>query len=133
MRIGVPCEVLSGECRVAIAPDTIGRLSKLGFTVQVQSGAGEKASFPDRLYVAAGAAIVDTAKEAWDADIVAKINPPMEHPELGGHEADLLPEGRTLISYIWPSSMKLALSAVLVRWRIWRMVRGCRGEVLVTR
>ena len=103
MRIGVPCEVLSDECRVAIAPDTIGRLSKLGFTVQVQSGAGEKASFPDRLYVAAGAVIVDTAKEAWDADIVAKINPPMEHPELGGHEADLLPEGRMLISYIWPA------------------------------
>ncbi|MFT5706958.1 MAG: NAD(P) transhydrogenase subunit alpha, partial [Oceanospirillaceae bacterium] len=44
MRIGIPKESLLGENRVAGAPSSVSALIKLGFTVQVQKGAGTKAS-----------------------------------------------------------------------------------------
>ena len=45
MRVAVPCEVHEDECRVAITPDVVSQLIKLGFTVSVENDAGIKASF----------------------------------------------------------------------------------------
>ena len=53
--IGVPKEVFPGEKRVATVPDIVAKLMKLGFTVIVQSGAGDAASISDDAYRAAGA------------------------------------------------------------------------------
>ena len=49
-----------GETRVAATPKTVGQLRKLGFDVAVESGAGERASFTDELYITAGAIIVNS-------------------------------------------------------------------------
>ena len=50
-----------------------------------------------------GARIAPTTRELWAfADIVLKVQPPEQHGELG-HEADLLREGATLVSFIWPA------------------------------
>ena len=103
MKIGVPREVWPGECRVAASPANVKRLQKLGFSVQVETGAGLAASFDDDSYRNAGAQIVDGAAAIWEqSDIVIKVRAPMPHPDLGTHEADLLREGGTLISFIWP-------------------------------
>jgi NAD(P) transhydrogenase subunit alpha len=104
MIIGVPREVHSGERRVAATPDTTAQLIKLGYRVTIESGAGNNAQFSDEAYAAAGAEVVADTKELWSgADIILKVRPPEQHPELGVHETDLLRSGSTLISFIWPA------------------------------
>ena len=46
MRLGIPKESTTGERRVALVPETIGRLGE-GVDVVVESGAGHAASFSD--------------------------------------------------------------------------------------
>lgn len=106
MKIGIPKEVRPGERRVAITPETVGRLLKLGFEVAIESGAGVGASFEDSAYSAAGVAIVPDAATLWRvSDVVLKVQPP-EKRSNGVHEADLLREGGTLVSFLWPAKNK---------------------------
>jgi NAD/NADP transhydrogenase alpha subunit len=53
--IGVPRETFPGEKRVATVPEVVEKLVKLGFSVAVESGAGDAANFGDDAYRAAGA------------------------------------------------------------------------------
>lgn len=100
MRIGVPRETRPDEARVAATPESLKKLHKLGFTVVVERGAGERASYPDAVYAEAGAELVD---DPWTgSDIVIKVNPPGPLPD-GSHEADRLPEGAVLVSLIDPA------------------------------
>ncbi|OUS25413.1 NAD(P) transhydrogenase subunit alpha [Thalassotalea sp. 42_200_T64] len=96
MQIGIPKETLSGENRVSASPTSIQALIKLGFDVVVEQGAGDNASFNDDVYQQAGAGIVKSA-DAWNADIVLKVNQPADN------EVDLLKEGSTLVSFIAPA------------------------------
>ncbi len=96
--IGVPTETAAGEKRVATVPDVVSKLTKLGFSVAVQSGAGDAANFGDDAYRAAGAQIVPTAEALWgQADIVFKVRPPTPQ------EVALMREGGTLIGFVWPA------------------------------
>jgi NAD(P) transhydrogenase subunit alpha len=96
--IGVPKETAAGEKRVATVPEVVEKLVKLGFKVVVESGAGEQANFSDEAYRAAGAEIAATAAELWSrADIVFKVRGP------SAEEVELLREGGTLVSFIWPA------------------------------
>jgi NAD(P) transhydrogenase subunit alpha len=98
MRIGIPAETSVGEKRVSSVPDVVEKLIKLGFTVSVQSGAGDAANFNDDSYRAAGATIVEGAAKLWaESDIVFKVSVPS--PE----EVGLLREGGHLIGFIWPA------------------------------
>ncbi|MFT5430243.1 MAG: NAD(P) transhydrogenase subunit alpha [Myxococcota bacterium] len=116
MKVGVPREVAPGERRVAATPQTVERLKKQGFEVVVESGAGELASFPDRLYVAAGAVMSTSPEAIWaEADIVLKINAPMHHPALDRDEVELLREGTTLISFIWPAQNEALVARLAKR------------------
>jgi H+-translocating NAD(P) transhydrogenase subunit alpha len=104
MTIAVPREVRAGERRVAATPETVGQLLKLGFAVNVEAGAGLRASFDDDAYRAAGAQVVSDTRALWtDADIVIKVRAPELNPELGLDEVTLLKKGATLISFIWPA------------------------------
>ncbi len=106
MKIGIPKEVRPGERRVAITPETVGRLLKLGFEVVIESGAGVGASFEDSAYAAAGVGIVPDAATLWKvSDVVLKVQPPEKRPN-GVHEADMLREGGTLVSFLWPAKNK---------------------------
>ena len=58
MRVAVPKETTAGERRVALVPETIGKLGS-GFDVRVERGAGESAGFADDAYAEAGAELVD--------------------------------------------------------------------------
>lgn len=74
MRIFVPKESRTGERRVAITPDVIGRLKQNGLDVTIESGAGTSAGFGDELYRTAGATISPTAAFA-EGDVVASVVP----------------------------------------------------------
>src|SRR5689334_22656449 len=96
--IGVPKETFPGEKRVATVPEVVPKLAKLGFSVMVQSGAGEAANFDDEAYRAAGATVVPTASDLWArSDIVFKVRPPT------AAEVGMLREGATLIGFVWPA------------------------------
>jgi NAD(P) transhydrogenase subunit alpha len=104
MKIGIPKEIRPGERRVAATPDTVSRLLKLGFEVQVESEAGAGASFADADYAAIGATVVPGAAELWQtSELILKVQPPEQHVALAVHEAELLREGGILISFIWPA------------------------------
>src|SRR6187551_2854524 len=104
MKIGIPKEIRPGERRVAATPDTVSRLLKLGFEVQVESQAGSGASFGDADYAAIGATVVRSARELWDQnELILKVQPPEQNLELHVHEAELLREGGILVSFIWPA------------------------------
>src|SRR5512144_3153021 len=77
MRIAVPREVAPGESRVALVPDTVARLAKAGFDVQVETGAGIAAGFTDEAYREAGATIAPGAPSLLgSADVTAKVRAP---------------------------------------------------------
>ncbi len=104
MRIGVPKEIHQNEKRVAATPENVKWLKKLGFAVLVETGAGAAADFPDDAYREEGAEIVAETKSLWEqSDIILKVRSPEPHPTLKLHEADLLREGQTLISFLWPA------------------------------
>ncbi|MDO5730660.1 Re/Si-specific NAD(P)(+) transhydrogenase subunit alpha [Corynebacterium sphenisci] len=94
MRIGVPIEPGERQPLVAATPDTVGKLIKLGYDVDVQAGAGAEAAYPDELYAAAGARIV--GEEVWEADIVTLLDAPD-----AAHRARLRP-GAMLIARMAP-------------------------------
>ncbi|KJY87374.1 MULTISPECIES: Re/Si-specific NAD(P)(+) transhydrogenase subunit alpha [Vibrio] len=96
MQIGVPKEILAGETRVAASPKSVEQLLKLGFDVNVESSAGELASFDDPAFESSGAKIV-TTEEVWQSDLILKVNAPSDE------EIDLIQEGTTLVSFIWPA------------------------------
>ena len=98
LTIGVPRETLAGEKRVATVPEVVEKLIKLGFSVAVESGAGDAANCSDETYRAAGAQIIDGAAKLWAAsDIVFKVGVPTTE------EVGLLREGGTLIGFVWPA------------------------------
>jgi H+-translocating NAD(P) transhydrogenase subunit alpha len=107
MRIGVVRETTPGERRVALVPETVGRLSKSGNEVVVERGAGEASSFPDRTYTEAGGTIGD----AWDAELVLKVARPTDE------EVARLREGAVLIAFLQPLTNH-ALVRELARRRI---------------
>jgi NAD(P) transhydrogenase subunit alpha len=103
MKLAVPRECRPGERRVAVTPENVARLIKMGFTVAVEHDAGAAASFSDEDYVAAGAEVIADTRRLWQAgDIILKLQPPDMHPGLKVHEADLIRERGTLISFLYP-------------------------------
>jgi proton-translocating NAD(P)+ transhydrogenase subunit alpha len=92
MKVGVTRETTPGERRVALVPETAGKLAAAGFEVVVEPGAGDAASFPDDTYSDAGA----TLGSPWDADVILKVRKPDEA------EAARLRDGQLLIGFLDP-------------------------------
>jgi H+-translocating NAD(P) transhydrogenase subunit alpha len=104
MKIGVPKEIHAGEKRVATTPEVAEQLQKLGFSVAIETGAGNSANFSDAVYRETGTEIIDDVKTLWaSSDIILKVRAPESHPELSIDEVELLSEGKTLVSFIWPA------------------------------
>lgn len=77
------------------------QLQKLGFTVAMESGAGDAANFSDAAYQTANVEIVRDAGTLWSAsDIILKVRAP------GMNEIELMHQGQILISFIWPAQNK---------------------------
>ena len=98
MRIGSPKEVMPGEARVAMTPDSAIQLQKLGYECFIESGAGLEARFSDADYQAAGVTVVDSAEALFQSvDVIAKVRPPLED------EVSRLSKGQTLVGFFNPA------------------------------
>lgn len=80
MLIGVVAEIVAGERRVAITPETTKKLVAKGHSIVIQSGAGLGASITDAAYLEAGARIADV-RTAYDCELVLKVRAPLASEE----------------------------------------------------
>jgi H+-translocating NAD(P) transhydrogenase subunit alpha len=92
VRVGVTRETTAGERRVALVPDSVGRLAQTGIVVVIEPNAGLEASYPDDAYREAGAEL----GSAWEADAVVKVQAPAVA------EVERLREGQVLIGFLQP-------------------------------
>ena len=77
MRIAVPKETLPGERRVALVPESCKKLIQSGYSIGMETGAGEQAGFADAAYRELGATTeADPAALLGSADLVLKVNAP---------------------------------------------------------
>ena len=118
MKIGVPREIGAGERRVAIVPESARQLKQAGAEILVEAGAGAGTFHSDQAYKDAGASIAADPASLWsDADVVAKIQPPLPNAALGRHEAEMIREGAALVCMLRPLS-NLDVVRTLVRRRV---------------
>jgi len=105
MIIGIPKEILERERRVAALPENVAAYVKMGFEVLVESTAGEGAFRSDDDYRQAGATVVDDVEDLFNrSDVILKVKQPYFNKKVGKHEADMIPEGRVLITFIHPAT-----------------------------
>jgi NAD(P) transhydrogenase subunit alpha len=101
--IGVPKEIYPGERRVALVPAVLPTLTKAGFEVQVQSGAGVEAGYPDAQYAEKGATIVaDRPTLFSSADIIVQILCYGSNDINGKEDVPLFHRDQILIGFLRP-------------------------------
>jgi len=97
MKIAIPKERRPNEARVAASPDTVKKLTGLGFEVVVEKGAGSGAAVPDAAFETAGASIAANQKAALSgANLVLKVQRPT------AEECAALPKGAILVATLDP-------------------------------
>ena len=103
MKVGVPKEIAEHERRVALSPEVVRKLAGAGIEVLIESGAGETAFLPDRLYEEAGCRLVsDTAALYKESNVVLKVQHPIFNDALGKDELDMMSDGSVLIAFLQP-------------------------------
>lgn len=96
LTLGVPKETFLNEKRVALSPAAVLTLTKAGYNVLVEDGAGAEAKFSNTDYETAGASI-KKRNEVFGSDIVLKVRAPSLE------EVQLLKDRSNLISFIYPA------------------------------
>ena len=110
MKLTILKETASGEARVAATPESIKKLSGLGHSITVETGAGQAAGFMDAAYEAEGATIAASAEAAQQgADLIMRVRGPSVE------EANALPEGAAVIALFDPFNSADNLSAANAR------------------
>ena len=104
MRVAVPKETREGEKRVALVPDVISKLTRLGYEVAIESGAGLHAQASDELYQAAGATVVN-GDVLSGADVVLSVQP------LTPSQMSSLKKGAVTISFLSPTTAADSIDA----------------------
>jgi alanine dehydrogenase len=95
MIVGIPTEVKKQEHRVGIVPAGVKALVANNHRVIVQKGAGLDSGITDEEYQAAGAILLETAREIYDeAEMIMKVKEPL--PD----EYEILHEGQILYTYL---------------------------------
>jgi NAD(P) transhydrogenase subunit alpha len=138
MKVAIPKEILAGERRVAATPETVDKMVKAGLEVWVESDAGAAAMFPNADYEKVGAKIASDASAVYaDADLIFKIQRPLQNEKLEKHETELMKEGAILTSLLQPLNypetvQRLAAGKVtaLAADLIPRITRAQRMDVL---
>ena len=125
MRIAVPKEIREGEKRVALVPDIINKLTRLGYEVSIESGAGTHSQATDEDFKSAGASVVngDVLK---DADVVLSVSP------LTPAQMSSLKKGALTISFLSPvtavDSIEAAASAGVTAFSLELVPRISRAQ-----
>ena len=114
LTVGVPLETYPNERRVAITPQNVALLLKKGFArVLVEHCAGDEAQFSDTAYTQAGATLAGRTTVWSESDILLKVRAPsIEGPN---NEADLIREGGTVISFLYPAQNKNVVDVLASR------------------
>lgn len=95
MKIGCPKEIKPQEFRVGMTPNAAREAVAAGHQVVIETNAGVGSGFSNEDYVAAGAAILDTAEEIFaTADMIVKVKEPQ------AVERKMLREGQLLFTYL---------------------------------
>src|SRR5215471_8267047 len=103
MIVGVPRESFPGERRVALVPVVVPNLTKAGFEVLVEAGAGAGAGYPDADYAAKGAKIVQDRAEVFrTADIIVQVLCYGSNDKTGRADVPLYHNGQVLIGFLRP-------------------------------
>ena len=125
MRVAVPLEIRDGEKRVALVPDIINKLTRLGLDVVIESGAGIHAQATDADYVSAGASIAKS-EVLSDADVVLSVQP------LTPAQMSKLKKGAITISFLSPvtavDSIEAAASAGVTAFSLELVPRISRAQ-----
>ncbi len=113
MIIGVPKEIYPGERRVALVPAVMPTLTKAGFEVHVQSGAGLEAGYPDSAYTDKGAKIAGDRESIFAAaDIVVQVLCYGANDRTGEQDMPLLRRGQILMGFLRPFGTLEALQRI---------------------
>jgi alanine dehydrogenase len=108
MKIGVPKEVKNHEYRVAITPAGVNELVSHGHEVFIQESAGVGSSIPDTDFVTAGARILPTADEVWQAgDLILKVKEPV------AEEYHRMRKDQVLFTYLHLAASRACTDALL--------------------
>lgn len=105
MKVGIPREIVTGERRVALVPDSVATLVQSGFEVLVEASAGSDANYPDESYISAGASIANGPESLYSSvGLILKVQGPSMNDNLGKHEVDLMVENSVVIAAFQPLS-----------------------------
>lgn len=124
MIIGLPKEIKNNEFRVGLTPGNVSEYVQAGHTVLVEQGAGLGSGYPDSEYAEAGAKLVATAAEAWNADMVVKVKEPVKS------EYGYFREGMILYTYLHLADnepLTMALMEKKVKCVAYETIVGRRG------
>ena len=125
MRVAVPKEIRDGEKRVALVPDVINKLTRLGYEVVIESGAGVHSQATDDLFTAAGAT-VKSGNVISDADVVLSVT------SLTPAQMKTLKKGAVTISFLSPvtavDSIDAATSAGVTAFSLELVPRISRAQ-----
>ncbi|HMU82453.1 MAG TPA: Re/Si-specific NAD(P)(+) transhydrogenase subunit alpha [Leptospiraceae bacterium] len=105
MNLSIPKEIVAGEKRVAVVPESVKKFIASGFQVRVEKDAGAAAGFSDEDYKAAGAEIISTAGDLYSqADVLVKVQKPIQHPASGKNELEMLKAGALYVGFFYSLS-----------------------------
>lgn len=110
--IGLPREISLQENRISLTPDAVALLVNNGHDVWVETNAGVGSKFTDQLFSDAGAKIVYSPQEVYQADVILKIEPPTME------EIELMHGGQTLISALQIGHLKVENVQAMLKKKI---------------
>lgn len=119
MIIGIPKEIKKEEYRVAVTPENVTKLSKVGNIVLVENNAGVGSGFSDEEYEEAGASIVDKKRLFEQAELIVKVKEPIVE------EFNFFKEGQALFTFL-----HLAPNRILTEFMLKRKITGLAYETL---
>ncbi len=113
MIIGVPKEIYPGDRRVALVPAVLPTLTKAGFEVHVQAGAGIEAGYPDSQYAEKGAKLVaDRAAVFAAADIIVQVLCHGSNDMTGKQDLPLFRRDQILVGFLRPFGTRDAVQEI---------------------
>jgi alanine dehydrogenase len=107
MIVGIPKEIKTDENRVSLTPAGTLELTKRGHQVYIETNAGAGSGFTNNEYTAAGAVILETAKEIFDiAEMIVKVKEPI------AQEYELIKDGQLVFTYFHFASYRPLVDAM---------------------
>ncbi len=103
IRIGVPIETFPGENRVALTPENVNTFQKEGVEVWIESGAGEKAGFPNSEYEKHQTKIVSTREKLFkNCNVILQVRGLGANPHEGEKDLEFIWKDQIIIGHLDP-------------------------------